>query len=90
MSSEIAQLERAWLKAEAVVDELKQEASKASAELARMRQVRGEETRDLSARATTVEQLMARREEAERTASAAFDRYWSAQTHGSGSGSAYA
>lgn len=90
MSIEIAQLEQAWLKAESTVDELKHEALKANAELARMRQTWGEEGNDFGMLVTMVEQLKARQEEAERTASAAFDLYWSAQSNGRDSGSAYA
>ena len=90
MSIEISQLEQAWLKAETAADELKHEASKASAELARMRLARGENGKDFGSLAVMIEQRKARQEEAERTASAAFDRYWSAQSSGRESGSAYA
>mgnify|MGYP001040527137 FL=1 len=88
MSTEIALLERAWLEAETAADALKLEASKASAELARMRQSAGANGTDLSTLVATVEQLKARQEEAERAASAAFDRYWAAQGNGKDSGSA--
>ena len=90
MSTEIAQLERAWLQAEAAADALKHEASKASAELARVRQTPGANGKDFSVLVATIEQLKTRQEEAERTASAAFDRYWTAQSNGKDSGSAYA
>jgi len=87
MSTEIALLERAWLEAETAADALKLEASKASAELAHMRQTAGAGT-DLSALVAMVEQLKARHAEAERAVSAAFDRYWAAQGNGKDSGSA--
>ncbi len=90
MSIDIAQLEQAWLKAETAADELKQETTRASNELARKRQARGEDGQDWAVLAATVEQLKVRQEEAERTASAAFDRYWLAQGNGGSSGSAYA
>jgi len=90
MSTEIAQLERAWLQAEAAADALKHEASKVSAELARVRQVPGANGKDFSVLVATIEQLKTRQEEAERTASAAFDRYWTAQSNGKDTGSAYA
>lgn len=89
MSTEIALLEQAWLEAETAADALKLEAAKASAELARMRQSAGANGADLSALVAMVEQLKGRQEEAERAASAAFDRYWAAQGNGKDSGSAY-
>jgi phage shock protein A len=91
MSSDVAQLEQAWLQAETAADALKQEALKAHAELARMQQTLGGDGNDVSVLVASIEQLKARQEEAERTASAAFDRYWMAQ-HGNGkdTGSAYA
>lgn len=90
MSIDIAQLERAWLQAETAADALKHEALKASAELARMRQAPGENGKDYDLLVATIEQLKMRQEEAERTASAAFDRYWTAQGNGRDAGSAYA
>ncbi|MCL4764764.1 MAG: hypothetical protein KJZ80_00845 [Hyphomicrobiaceae bacterium] len=90
MSNELAQLEQAWLEAETAADELKQEATKASDELARKRQARSEDGQDCTVLAATIEQLKARQEEAERKASAAFDRYWVAQGNGRNAGSAYA
>lgn len=90
MSMDLTQLEQAWLKAETAADALKHEALKASAELAKIRQARGEGGKELSVLIATVEQLRARQEEAERTASDAFDRYWMAQSNGRNSGSAYA
>lgn len=87
MSIDIALLEQAWLKAETTVDEMKQEALKAAAELAKMR---GEGGNDFSVLVATIEQLKARQEEAEQTASDAFDRYWMAQSKAKDSGSAYA
>ncbi len=90
MSSDVAQLEQAWLQAETAADALKQEALKAHAELARMQQALGRNGNDLSVLVASVEQLKARQEEAERAASAAFDRYWTAQGNGKDTGSAYA
>ena len=90
MSTDIAQLEQAWLQAETAADALKNEALKASAELARMRKAAAGNGKDLSTLVATIEQLKARQEEAERTASAAFDRYWVAQGNGKSNGSAYA
>ena len=91
MSIEISQLEQAWLKAETAADEVKQEAMRLTAELAKRRPSRGEDGQDYKALVLSIEKLKSRQEEAERTASAAFDRYWSAQNMGrGGSGSAYA
>jgi len=90
MSIDISQLEQAWLRAETAADEVKSEARRLKLEL-EQRHGRGENTRDYGKLIVTVEQLKARQEEAERTASAAFDRYWLAQSNGSReSGSAYA
>jgi seryl-tRNA synthetase len=90
MSIDISQLEKAWLKAETAADEVKQEAMRLKAEL-EQHNGRGENGHDYGKLIVTVEQLKARQEEAERTASAAFDRFWVAQGNGSsGSGSAYA
>ncbi len=90
MSIDIAQLEQAWLNAETAADTLKQEALKASAELTRMRQAPEVDGKDFSVLVASIEQLKMRQEEAERTASAAFDRYWTAQGNGKDTGSAYA
>ncbi len=90
MSIDIALLEQAWLKAETAVDEMKQEALKAASELARMRQTQEGDGNDFSVLVATIEQLKVRQQEAEQTASAAFDRYWLAQGKDKGSGSAYA
>ena len=88
MTIDISQLEKAWLKAETAADEVKHEAMRVKAELEQ--HGRGENGNDYGKLIVIVEQLEARREEAERTASAAFDRYWSAQGKGNGnSGSAY-
>ena len=90
MSMELAQLEQAWLQAETAADALKQDVLRATAELARMRLARGEDQKDWGVLAATVEQLKARQEEAEKTASAAFDHYWVARANGRDTGSAYA
>jgi len=90
MSIDIALLEQAWLKAETAVDEMKQEALKAASELARMRQTQEVDGNDFSVLVATIEQLKVRQEEAEQTASDAFDRYWLAQGKAKDSGSAYA
>ena len=90
MSNDIALLEQAWLKAETTVDEMKQAARTATAELAKMRQARGENGDEFSVLVAMIEQLETRQQEAEQTASAAFDRYWMAQGETKDSGSAYA
>jgi transcription elongation GreA/GreB family factor len=79
MSVELSQLEQAWLAAETQADEARQ-ALRLSEELAR-RQLRGEGAHeaDVVTLASKVAVLRARQEEAERTASAAFDRFWSAR-----------
>jgi hypothetical protein len=79
MSVELSQLERAWLAAETQADEARQ-ALRLSEELAR-RQMRGEgaQDADVVTLVSNVAKLKARQEEAERTASAAFDRFWSAR-----------
>jgi hypothetical protein len=91
MSVELSQLEQAWLAAESIADEARL-ALKRSEELAR-RQVRAEEGKkeaEVVVLASNVEQLKAQQEEAERTASAAFDRFWSARNGSTSAGSAYA
>ena len=98
MSVELSQLEQAWLAAETMADEVKQQALRLSAELAKCRQLRGEqgqEVQDVTVLISTVEMLKAKQQEADRTASAAFDRFWTAKSNGSGkaapaSSSAYA
>jgi hypothetical protein len=91
MSIDISQLEQAWLEAETLADEAKHEALRLSRELAMQRETRGEGGHDVNTLVTTIEQLKARQEEAERTASAAFDRFWSAQgSRNDGGGQAYA
>lgn len=78
MSMEIAQLEQAWLQAEAIADEAKREAARVNDELAnRNRQVA--DMAEVKILLGSVEQAKARRDEADRVASAAFDRFWSAK-----------
>ncbi|MEM9355143.1 MAG: hypothetical protein AAGB04_02930 [Pseudomonadota bacterium] len=67
MATNISQLEQDWLAAEAMADEIK----------AKARQLRGNGEIDVSI--GDVEELKAKQNEAERAASEAFDRLWSAR-----------
>jgi hypothetical protein len=78
MSMTLVQLEQAWLQAEAIADEARREAERMSGELAeRNRQVA--DMAEMKILLGSVEQAKARRDEADRVASAAFDRFWSAK-----------
>ncbi len=67
MATNISQLEQDWLAAEAMADEIK----------ARARQLRSDGEIEVSI--GEVEELNAKHNEAERAASEAFDRLWSAR-----------
>ena len=67
MAMNITKLEQDWLAAEAMADEIK----------ARARQLRGNGEIEVSI--GEVEELNAKQDEAERAASEAFDRLWSAR-----------
>lgn len=90
MSTNIAQLEQAWLQAEAMADTAKREASKASEELAK-RNTKVADAAEIKILLTRAKQAKDRQEEAERVASAAFDTLWQVKgTSKESSGSAYA
>lgn len=78
MRLEVAQLEQAWLQAEAIADEAKKEAERAKLALHKHngKVVDASAVRVLL---TTVEQAKQRQEEAEQVASAAFDKFWQAR-----------
>ncbi len=63
----ISQLERDWLAAEELADQIK----------AQTKQIR--ETGEIEVSMGNVDELVAKRDEAERAASEAFDRLWSAR-----------
>lgn len=67
MATNISQLEQDWLAAEAMADEIK----------AKARELRGEGEIEITV--GTAEDLNAKQAEAERAASEAFDRLWSAR-----------
>ena len=67
MAMSIAQLEQDWLAAEALADQIK----------AQTKQLR--ETGEIEVSMGNVDELAAKRDEAERAASEAFDRLWSAR-----------
>ncbi|MEM7747273.1 MAG: hypothetical protein AAF346_03410 [Pseudomonadota bacterium] len=67
MATNISQLEQDWLAAEAMADEIKAQA----------RQLRG--SGEIEVSIGEVEELNAKQNEAERAASEAFDRLWSAR-----------
>jgi len=78
MAVNIAQLEQAWLEAETAADAAKREAVRASEELAR-RDAKVVDAAEVRVLMSTVEQAKQRQDQAERKASAAFDRLWQAK-----------
>jgi hypothetical protein len=78
MSMDIVQLEQAWLQAETAADAAKREAMRASEELAR-RNSKVVDATEIKVLLSTVEQAKLRQDQAERTASAAFDQLWQAK-----------
>jgi hypothetical protein len=78
MLLEVAQLEQAWLQAEAIADEAKKEAERASQALSK-RNGRVVDASEVKVLLTSVQQAKQRQEEAELVASDAFDRFWQAK-----------
>ena len=78
MALNIAQLEQDWLAAESAADQLRAAAMQADAELEQANSAKG-----IKVTIDDVEQLHARHAAAEKAASDAFDRLWSAKTNGS-------
>jgi len=78
MSHTIAQLEKAWLQLEALADNAKREAMRASDELQR-RNTKVVDAAEVKILPTSAEQAKMRQVEAERKASAAFDVLWQAK-----------
>ena len=81
MSINIAQLEQSWLQAEAQADAAKREVRTAVDELQRQNG-KVVDAAQVKILLSTAEQARARQAEAERTASAAFDRLWQAKSQG--------
>ena len=77
MALNIAQLEQDWLAAESAADRLRAAAMQADAELEQANGAKG-----IKVTIDDVEQLHARHAAAERAASDAFDRLWSAKSAG--------
>jgi hypothetical protein len=80
MSNTIAQLEQVWLQAETMADDAKREAMRANDEL-KSRNTKVVDASEVKILLTTAEQAKVRQVEAERRASAAFDRLWQAKGH---------
>jgi len=78
MALNIAQLEQDWLAAETAADQLRAAAMQADAELERTNGVK-----TIKVTIDDVEQIHARHKAAEKAASDAFDRLWSAKSIGS-------
>ena len=78
MSMNIAQLEQVWLQAETSADAARREAVRASEELAR-RNSKVVDAAEIKILLSTVEQAKLRQDQAEQTASAAFDQLWQAK-----------
>ena len=76
MALNIEKLEQDWLAAESTADQLRAAALQADAELERANGAKG-----IRVTIDDVEQLHARHAAAEKAASDAFDRLWSAKTH---------
>lgn len=74
----IADLEKSWLEAETMADELKHEAERIDAEL------RASDNDKLKVLINQSEELQAKHAAADKAASEAFDRLWQAQDAGSG------
>ena len=81
MSTNIAQLEQAWLQAETLADAAKREAMRASEEL-QVRNSKVVDATEVKVLLITAEQAKSRQAELERKASAAFDLLWQAKGQG--------
>ena len=81
MSTNIAQLEQAWLQAETLADAAKREAMRVSQEL-QVRNSKIVDATEVKVLLITAEQAKSRQAEAERKASAAFDLLWQAKGQG--------
>lgn len=90
MSINHSELEHAWLQAETAAEEAKHAALRASEELERRRGAKARKSNDITILLTNVEEARARQDEAERTASAAFDRLWQAKEQRNGRGNGHA
>lgn len=82
MSTEIAKLEQAWLQAEAVADQAKQQARAAKAAAEGKRKVANGSGGTMTLLLDTQVELDARHAAAERKASELFDRLWKAKEQG--------
>lgn len=80
MAQKISQLEQDWLAAETIADQLRAEAIRADAELERFSAKADRQKQpEIRVLLGEVEDLHARHAAAERAASEAFDRLWSAK-----------
>jgi hypothetical protein len=79
MSTKVQQLEQAWLMAEAIADQARHEALQADEAVKNQTTAVAGGT-EVTVLLSTAEELHARHEQAERTASEAFDRLWQAQS----------
>ena len=82
MSTDISKLEQAWLQAEALADKARLEAQEAKQNAERKKRVANGDGREVTVLISTIEQLAARHEDAERRASELFDRLWKAKELG--------
>lgn len=90
MSIDIGELEKAWLEAETMADEAKRAAKKYDEEL-KKRNARTKDGGEIKVLVSSLEEAKAKQEQAERSASDAFDKLWQAKSRTNGSAaSAYA
>lgn len=90
MGTDIRELEKAWLQAETMADEVKRAARQIDAELQR-RNSAAKDGGEIKVLVSSLEELKAKQEMAERSASDAFERLWQAKSNnGAGGAAAYA
>jgi 1,6-anhydro-N-acetylmuramate kinase len=89
MSVDIRELEKAWLEAETVADEAKRAARQYDDEL-KKRNSKAKDGGEVKILITSLEEAKARQEQAERSASDAFEKLWQAKSGSNGSATAYA
>lgn len=89
MSIDINELEKAWLAAETMADEAKRRARQVDAEVTQVK-TKAREGTEIKVLISSLEEAKARQEQAERSASDAFDRLWQAKSSKSGGAAAFA
>lgn len=89
MSIDIRELEKAWLEAETQADEAKRAARQYDDEI-KKRNARTKDGGEIKILVSSLEEAKAKQEQAERSASDAFDKLWQAKSVGNGSATAFA